>query len=240
MCMDVSVCGAWWTVTRMVPQLGWKPPRNQALPPILYTSFPVGASGLTHSGVGRTSHGFESHCPCELFEQNAAMHELEASRQAEHEVKKSLKMKADDERSKMHPVEPDAAFGAISKMQADAALEKNFEIHAGDPERAVTLILTRTLGDILNTDVGPDPWPFVGLPDVSVDVRVARMLGSVDGTFQLSGQFFVASEATTFRDSSHSFEITVPMTDATVGSIAAAQSAALLSLAEQIAATLGR
>lgn len=111
---------------------------------------------------------------------------------------------------------------------------------ADRPDRAVTLILTRTLGDILNTDVGPDPWPFIGLPDVSVDIRVERMLGSLDGTFKLNGQFFIASEAVPFRDSSHSFEITEQMADATVGSIAAAQSAALLKLAEQIAATLGR
>ena len=134
-----------------------------------------------------------------------------------------------------------AALEEIAIGTADGRIAINEDVlWADDPERAVTLILTRTLGDILNTDVGPDPWPFVGLPDVSVDVRVARMLGSVDGTFQLSGQFFVASEAAAFRDSSHSFEITVPMTDASVGSIAAAQSAALLVLAEQIAATLGR
>jgi len=111
---------------------------------------------------------------------------------------------------------------------------------ADEPERAVTLILTRTLGDILNTDVGPDPWPFVGLPDVSVDIRVERMLGSLDGTFELNGQFFVASEAISFRDSTHSFEITEPLVDTTVAGISAAQSAALLKLAEQIAATLGR
>ncbi len=111
---------------------------------------------------------------------------------------------------------------------------------ADEPERAITLVLTRTLSDILNTDVGPDPWPFVGLPDVSVDVRVERMLGGLDGTFELNGQFFVASEGAPFRDSTHSFEIAQPMRDASVTSISAAQSAALLELAEQIAATLGR
>ena len=31
--------------------------------------------------------------------------------------------------------------------------------------RAVTLFLTQSLSDILNTTVGPEPWPFVGLPD---------------------------------------------------------------------------
>ena len=111
---------------------------------------------------------------------------------------------------------------------------------ADDPERAVTLILTRTLSDILGADVGPDPWPFVGLPDVSVDVRVERILGSIDGTFSLNGQFFVASEGAQFRDSAHTFEITETMADATLDSIAAAQSAALLQLSEQIARTLGR
>ncbi|MEO1638122.1 MAG: PqiC family protein [Pseudomonadota bacterium] len=111
---------------------------------------------------------------------------------------------------------------------------------ADDPERAVTLILTNTLGDILNTDVGPDPWPFVGLPDVSVDVRVARMLGSTDGSFTLTGQFYVAGEGRSFRDSTNAFEITVAMPDASLTGISAAQSTALLQLSEQIARTLGR
>lgn len=134
-----------------------------------------------------------------------------------------------------------AAAEEIALEMADGRIDINEDVlWADEPERAVTLILTQTLGDILNTDVGPDPWPFVGLPDVSVDVRVARMLAGADGTFQLNGQFYVASEAARFRDSSHSFAITEPMADSTVGSIAAAQSAALLKLAEQIAATLGR
>lgn len=111
---------------------------------------------------------------------------------------------------------------------------------ADDPERAVTLILTRTLSDILNTDVGPDPWPFVGLPDVSVDVRVERILGGSDGTFELNGQFFVASEGVQYRDRAESFQITEVMADTSLDSIAAAQSAALLTLSEQIARTLGR
>ena len=111
---------------------------------------------------------------------------------------------------------------------------------ADDPERAVTLILTRTVRDILNTDVGPDPWPFVGLPDVSIDVRVERMLGSANGVFEMNGQFFVASEGARVRDTTHSFEISQPLADASVLSLAQAQSAALLQLSEQIARTLGR
>lgn len=135
-------------------------------------------------------------------------------------------------------------YAAVEEIPIETAegriLVREDVLWADDPERAVTLILTRTLSGILNTDVGPDPWPFVGLPDVSVDVRVERILGSIDGTFELNGQFFVASEGAQFRDSAHTFEITEPMADVTLDSIAAAQSAALLKLSEQIARTLGR
>lgn len=134
-----------------------------------------------------------------------------------------------------------AAAEELALETADGRITINEDVlWADEPERAVTLNLTRTLRNILNTDVGPDPWPFVGLPDVSVDIRVERMLGSLNGSFELTGQFFVASEAAQFRDSTHSFEISEPMADASVGSISAAQSAALLKLAEQIARTLGR
>lgn len=134
-----------------------------------------------------------------------------------------------------------AASEEIAFETAQGSIVINEDVlWADEPERAVTLILTRTLGDILGADVGPDPWPFVGLPDVSVDIRVERMLGGANGQFTLNGQFFVASEAAQFRDSTHSFEIAEPMADTSVTSIAAAQSAALLKLAEQIAATLGR
>jgi uncharacterized lipoprotein YmbA len=134
-----------------------------------------------------------------------------------------------------------AAAEEIAVKTADGRITLREDVlWADEPERAVTLILTRTLSDILNTDVGPDPWPFIGLPDVSVDVRVERMLGGLDGTFELRGQFFVASEGADFRNSTHRFDITEQVTDGSVESIAAAQSAALLKLAEQIGAVLGR
>jgi uncharacterized lipoprotein YmbA len=134
-----------------------------------------------------------------------------------------------------------AASEEIAVKTADGRITIREDVlWADDPERAVTLILTRTLSDILNTDVGPDPWPFIGLPDVSVDVRVERMLGGLDGTFELRGQFFVASEGADFRDSTHRFDITEQVADGSVEGIAVAQSAALLKLAEEIGAVLGR
>ncbi len=111
---------------------------------------------------------------------------------------------------------------------------------ADDPQRAVTVVLSRNLADILNTDVGPDPWPFVGLPDVAVDVRVERMLAGADGTFRLTGQFYVGGDGIDFRNRSQPFAIEQAMTDLSLGSIATAQAQALLTLSEQIARTLGR
>jgi uncharacterized lipoprotein YmbA len=110
---------------------------------------------------------------------------------------------------------------------------------ADDPQRAVTLALTSGLSNILNADVGPEPWPFFGLPDVSIDVRVARMLAGADGAFHLSGQFYVGGDGIDFRNSADSFDISVPMTDQSLSNIATAQAAALSLLSEQIARKLG-
>ncbi|WP_439155945.1 PqiC family protein [Yoonia sp.] len=111
---------------------------------------------------------------------------------------------------------------------------------ADDPQRAVTLVLTRNLSDILSIDVGPEPWPFVELADVAVDVRVAQMLAGADGIFRLSGQFYVGGDRIAYRNSTHRFAIAVPMPDQSLGSIADAQARALLKLSEQIARTLAR
>ena len=111
---------------------------------------------------------------------------------------------------------------------------------ADDPQRAVTLTIADTVGDILNTDVGPDPWPFVGLPDVAIDVRVTQMLAGADGVFRLSGQFFVGGDGIDFPNSAHRFAISQPMADQELSSIANAQAAALLVLSEDIARKLAR
>jgi uncharacterized lipoprotein YmbA len=111
---------------------------------------------------------------------------------------------------------------------------------ADSPERAVTLVLTQNLGDILNTDIGPEPWPFVGLPDVSIDIRVARMLAAADGSFHLAGQYYVGGDGIDFRNTVNSFDIKVPMADQSLTSIASAQSSALRLLSEDIAGKLGR
>lgn len=111
---------------------------------------------------------------------------------------------------------------------------------ADDPERAVTLAMTTHLGDILSATIGPDPWPFAGLADVSIDVRVQRMIAGADGVFRLSGQFFVGGDGVDFPNSAHSFDIETALAEPGTGAIADAQARALLQLSEQIARTLAR
>ncbi|SHG81569.1 hypothetical protein SAMN05444003_1059 [Cognatiyoonia sediminum] len=111
---------------------------------------------------------------------------------------------------------------------------------ADDPERAVTLSMTQQLDEILNATVGPEPWPFVGLPDVAVDVRVTQMLAGTDGSFRLSGQYFVGGDGISFRNSSHSFDIVEPLSGEGSQAIANAKARAVLRLSEDIARRLGR
>ena len=134
-----------------------------------------------------------------------------------------------------------AAAEEIALEQAGGLIATNDDVlWADEPERAVTLFLTQSLSDILNTTVGPEPWPFVGLPDVSIDVQVSQMLAGADGNFRLVGQFYVGGDGIDYRNSAESFNISVAMPDQSLGSISAAQSAALVQLSEMIARRLGR
>lgn len=134
-----------------------------------------------------------------------------------------------------------AAAEEVATEVAGGLIATNDDVlWADEPERAVTLVLTRNLSDILNVNVGPEPWPFVDLPDVSIDVRVERMIAAADGTFQLSGQFFVGGDRISYRNTKDTFDISIPMPDQSLPAIAQAQSAALLALSEDIARRLGR
>lgn len=111
---------------------------------------------------------------------------------------------------------------------------------ADDPERAVTLAMTRHLDQILNATVGPDPWPFVGLPDVAIEVRVAQMLAGADGNFRFTGQYYIGGDGIDFPNRSISFDISRPLVGEGTGAVAQAQAEAILELSEDIARRLGR
>jgi uncharacterized lipoprotein YmbA len=111
---------------------------------------------------------------------------------------------------------------------------------ADDPERAVTLLMTGHLNQILGVNVGPDPWPFAGLPDVAIDVRIQQLLAGADGTFRLRGQYFVGGDGIDYPNASRSVSIDVPVNGEGPAAVALAQSQALLQLSEEIARSLGR
>ena len=63
---------------------------------------------------------------------------------------------------------------------------------ADDPRRAMTLELSRALGEITGARVAAEPWPFEGLADARVTVRADEMVAGADGDFRLTGQYYVA------------------------------------------------
>uniref|UniRef100_UPI0040475F42 PqiC family protein n=1 Tax=Yoonia sp. TaxID=2212373 RepID=UPI0040475F42 len=134
-----------------------------------------------------------------------------------------------------------AAAEELSFEAADGLITSNNAVlWADDPARAVTLALTRNIGAITSAKIGPDPWPFAGLPDVAIDVRVTRMLAGADGVFDLEGQFFVGGDGIDYANTTNGFAITAALTDVTPAAIAAAQATAILQLSEQISRKIAR
>lgn len=134
-----------------------------------------------------------------------------------------------------------AAAEEIAFETAEGLIASNEDvIWADDQQRAVTVAITRNMTDILNAMVGPEPWPFIALPDVVVDIQVERMLAGSDGIFLLTGQFYVGGDGIDFPNSTRPFAISKPMADGTLASIAAAQAEVLLTLSEDISKVLAR
>jgi uncharacterized protein len=133
-----------------------------------------------------------------------------------------------------------AAAEEIPRETTTGLITTSGILWADDPQRASTLALSGHLGQILSVDAGAEPWPFLDLPDVVVDIRVSRMIAAADGQFYLTGQAFIGGDGRPFRNSVIPFDIRHPLPDQSLTSIAAAQSAALLALAETIARQLAR
>ncbi len=106
---------------------------------------------------------------------------------------------------------------------------------ADEPGRAVTLELTRYLAQITGAQVASEPWPFLDRPQAEVELRIEEMLAHADGTFRLSGQYFVAPE--NGRARARLFSLAAPIGGTfSAGDIAAARGAAMRQLAGEIAA----
>lgn len=133
-----------------------------------------------------------------------------------------------------------AAAEEIARETASGLIISSDILWADDPQRASTLAIADHLGQILGIDAGPAPWPYLGLPDVSVDIRIARMIAAADGQFHLRGAAFIGADGRAFADSHIRFDIRSPLASNTLPAIAAAQADALRQLAQMIAEKLAR
>jgi uncharacterized lipoprotein YmbA len=129
-----------------------------------------------------------------------------------------------------------AASQEIYSRGADGALTSSSGVlWADDPTRAMTQDVARALAGITGAQVAAEPWPFYESAQAAVEIRVSDMLAETDGTFRLSGQYFVAPEAGG-RGRSGQFALSAPVAQpGNPAAIAAARSQTVRDLALMIA-----
>lgn len=111
---------------------------------------------------------------------------------------------------------------------------------ADSSARAVTAALARSLDLQSTAAVAAEPWPLSDFPAGRLDVRIDRIVARADQTFQISGQYAVASFDGGIRELLERFDIRAPMTGSDAGAIATAKGQAIDELAGQIVARLAR
>lgn len=123
----------------------------------------------------------------------------------------------------------------IARREGDGAVAAAKDVLWADlPARGMSLELARHLGRISGAQVASEPWPFNDRAQARLEVRVEQMLAEADGSFRLSGQYFVAPDLGG-RGRSGLFDITVPVAGPGPSQIAAARAQAVAELAGQIA-----
>jgi uncharacterized protein len=111
---------------------------------------------------------------------------------------------------------------------------------ADSSARAVTAALARSLDLQTTTAIAAEPWPLSESPAGRLDVRVDALVARADGSFQMAGQYALASFDMPGREVLERFDIRVPLTGQGAGAIASAQGQAIDRLAAQIVARLAR
>jgi uncharacterized protein len=111
---------------------------------------------------------------------------------------------------------------------------------ADSSARAMTAALARSLDLQTTAGVAAEPWPLSDAAEARLDVRIDRIVARADQTFQMSGQYAVASFDGTIREVLERFDIRVPMAGGTPAAIAAAKGRAIDQLSQQIIARLAR
>jgi hypothetical protein len=89
-----------------------------------------------------------------------------------------------------------AASEEIQSRGANGAVTSSGSVlWADDPARAITQDVARYLTEITGAQVAAEPWPFFDRAQATVEIRVSDMLAEADGSFRLTGQYFVAPDA---------------------------------------------
>ena len=127
----------------------------------------------------------------------------------------------------------------ILQEEADGALRPiRKAVWADGSARGVTAGMARSLDLRTSAEVAAEPWPLAEPADARLEVRIERIVARADGTFQLAGQYAVASPEGRIREFIERFDIRVPVTQAGPAAIASANGVAVGQLADAIVARL--
>lgn len=107
-------------------------------------------------------------------------------------------------------------------------------VWADDPERAVTGTLAQLLDTRSTATVSAEPWPLLDGPSARLDVRIDKMLASVSGVFEITGQAAVSAVDGRPRERVERFAISVPISEITAAAVTEAQGRALAALSDEL------
>lgn len=129
-----------------------------------------------------------------------------------------------------------AASDEISLRNAEGTLISSSDVLWADaPDRAIALELSRNLSRLTGRRIASEPWPFEAFPDARLEIRFAELVATTAGSFETSGQYFVAVSDGR-RERSGLFDLSVQF-DPKGGpnAIAGARGQLILDLAQYIA-----
>ncbi|MBT0959451.1 membrane integrity-associated transporter subunit PqiC [Alphaproteobacteria bacterium KMM 3653] len=106
---------------------------------------------------------------------------------------------------------------------------------ADKPERAIALELTRHLSGLTRARIAASPWPFEALPEGTLDLRFETLLARANGSFQVTGQYFVG-RLDAGPERSGFFDLSVPIAEpVSPVTVSQARGRAIALLAEDLA-----
>jgi uncharacterized lipoprotein YmbA len=106
---------------------------------------------------------------------------------------------------------------------------------ADSPDRALSELLASGLDQSLSANVATAPWPFEHTPDIRIEVKVHRFIGTLAVNLTFSGQYFLTSPSGGTLERARRFSYTVPLEDDEIITLTQAYSLAIGFLRSDIA-----